>query len=138
MMNCPACRKPLREKNVPGMTVDLCHGGCGGIWFDAAELRRVDARTAPMLHSVRQYGAPTPVPDEPRICPRCAPQVLDRRWFSEAKTVEIDQCDKCGGIWLDDGEFTRISKELNVPKLVPPGWAVAIADAAALVQSDRS
>jgi hypothetical protein len=137
-MNCPACKKPLREKNVSGMTLDVCHGGCGGIWFDATELQRVDARAAATLHSVRQYGAPKPVLTEPRICPRCPPQFLDRRWFSDAKTVEIDQCGKCGGIWLDDGEFTRISEELKVPRLSPPGWAVAIAQAATAIQANPS
>lgn len=138
MMKCPACKKPLREKNVAGMTVDICHGGCGGIWFDATELHRVDARAAATLHTVRQHGHVEPAAAGPRSCPRCLDQVLARRWFSEAKSVEIDQCGKCDGVWLDDGEFSRLTAELKVPKLSPPGWAVAIAQAATAIRADPS
>ena len=34
------------------MTVDICYGGCGGIWFDPREIQRVDARGAANLHTV--------------------------------------------------------------------------------------
>ncbi len=138
MIKCPACQKPLREKNVAGMTVDICHGGCGGIWFDATELQRVDARAAATLHTVRQLGHVAAPAAGTRNCPRCSGQVLVRRWFSEANSVEVDQCGKCAGIWLDDGEFSRLSAELKVPKLSPPGWAFAIAQAATEIQAEPS
>jgi uncharacterized protein len=41
-MNCPACRGTLTRVNVSGLTVDVCQGGCAGIWFDQAELRALD------------------------------------------------------------------------------------------------
>jgi len=74
------------------------------------------------------------------MCPRCPEQVLDRKWFSETKTVEIDQCPKCGGIWLDAGEFTRIYDEIkgNAGKVVTPIWAVAMAQAARIVEDKSS
>lgn len=133
-MKCPACKNPLREKGASGMTLDVCYGGCGGIWFDPAELERVDARAATTLHTVWQAPHKKVVLTEPRLCPRCPETVLERRWFSELKRVEIDQCPKCHGIWLDAGEFTRIREETRDDKLTPPGWAVAVAEAAALVQ----
>lgn len=129
-MNCPACKSPLREKAVPGMTVDVCVGGCGGIWFDATELQRVDARAASTLHTVRKHEYQKAPRDEPRACPRCTSQLLDRRWFSDAKSVEIDQCGKCAGIWLDEGEFARLAEEIKTPKRAPPAWAVAMWEAA--------
>jgi len=61
--------------------------------------------------------------------------VLDRKWFSPAKKVEIDQCPKCNGIWLDAGEFSIIFEEMKVSKITPPGWAAAMAEAAAAVQT---
>jgi uncharacterized protein len=133
-MKCPACKGPLREKGAGGMTLDMCWGGCGGIWFDPAELERVDARAATTLHTVWQAPNKKVVLTEPRICPRCPGQVLDRRWFSAAGKVEIDQCPECRGIWLDAGEFTRIAEEIKVAKVSPPGWAVAMAEAAAIVK----
>ena len=134
-MKCPACKEPLREKGAGGMTLDICYGGCGGIWFDAAELGRVDARAATTLHTVWQDPHRKVVTTEPRPCPRCPNQILVRRWFSETKQVEIDQCAQCGGIWLDAGEFSRIHQETGGAKVAPPAWAAAMAEAAALVTS---
>jgi len=134
-MKCPACKGPLREKSAGGMTLDICYGGCGGIWFDPTELERVDARAATTLHTVWVDPYKKVVLTEPRLCPRCPNQVLDRRWFSETKEVEIDQCAKCGGIWLDAGEFSRIYQEIKGARTAPPGWAAAMAEAAAVVEA---
>jgi len=134
-MKCPACKAPLREKGAGGMTVDACYGGCGGVWFDPHELERVDARAASTLHTIWRDHHRKVTLTEPRPCPRCPEQVLDRRWFSELKQVEIDQCPKCGGIWLDEGEFSRIHQEIKGAKTTPPGWAVAMAEAAAAIQA---
>lgn len=130
-MKCPACKNALREKSAGGMTVDICYGGCGGIWFDQRELDRVDARGAATLHTVwRDLKKPVAF-TEPRLCPRCTDQVLERRWFSDQKRVEIDQCLACGGVWLDEGEFSRIHQEIQGARIAPPGWIAAMAQAAA-------
>ena len=117
------------------MVLDLCYGGCGGIWFDATELERVSAQAqaATTLHSIWQVPVSSVKLTEPRMCPRCPEQVLDRKWFSDAKKVEIDQCPKCGGIWLDAGEFSQVYNEIKGAKVTPPGWATAMAEAASTV-----
>jgi Zn-finger nucleic acid-binding protein len=132
-MKCPACKNPLREKSAGDLTLDICYGGCGGMWFDAAELERVSARAATTLHSVWQIPVSHVKLSEPRLCPRCPGQILDRKHFSEAKKVEIDQCPKCAGIWLDPGEFSLIYEEMKGAKVEAPGWARAMAEAVALV-----
>ena len=63
------------------------------------------------------------------MCPRCPDQALERKFFSDRKEVEIDQCPKCNGLWLDAGEFTRIYKELQGVKVTTPMWAAAIVEA---------
>ena len=130
-MKCPACKSPLREKGAGGMTLDVCYGGCGGIWFDATELERVSARAAATLHTI--WNVPV---TKPRQCPRCPEQILERKWFSDSKKVEIDQCTKCGGIWLDAGEFSRIHDEMkgSEGKVTTPLWAIAMAEAAKVVE----
>jgi len=132
-MKCPACGEPLREKSAGGMTLDVCYGGCGGIWFDATELERVDARAANTLHTIWQAPPGRARVEGARICPRCAGQELERKWFSEFKKVEIDQCPQCGGVWLDAGEFSRIYEEIKGSKVTSPAWASAMAEAAAVV-----
>jgi uncharacterized protein len=125
-MKCPACKNPLREKGAGGITLDICYGGCGGIWFDARELESVDARAATTLHTIWQVPSTKAKLNEPRMCPRCPEQLLDCKWFSDLKQVEIDQCPKCNGIWLDAGEFTRIYEELKGAKVSSPLWLAAM------------
>ena len=134
-MNCPACKASLREKNVGEFAVDVCYGGCGGIWFDADELDRVSVRSAGVLHRVWQYPQRVKAADAARSCPRCPDQPLDRKWYSDAKQVEIDQCPKCRGIWLDDGEFSRIFEASKKGPAENSPWAEAIAEAVAFLQS---
>ena len=129
-MKCPACQGPLRQKSAGPLTLDVCYGGCGGIWFDQTELNRVDARGAASLHTVWRDPNKPVVLTEPRLCPRCPDQVLDRKWFSDSRKVEIDQCPRCGGIWLDEGEFSRIYGEMDGARVTSPLWAVAMAEAA--------
>ena len=117
------------------MTLDLCYGGCGGIWFDATELERVNAQAATTLHSIWSVPRRNVLQTLPRLCPRCPETVLDCKWFSDLKKVEIDQCPKCGGVWLDAGEFSRIYDEIKGAKVAPPAWASAMADAAAHVEN---
>ena len=108
------------------MTLDVCYGGCGGIWFDATELERVSAKAASTLHTIWQTPVSNVKLTEPRTCPRCDGQVLDRKWFSDLKQVEIDQCPKCNGIWLDAGEFSRIYEESRHAKVTSPLWEAAM------------
>lgn len=131
-MKCPACKGELRKRNAGNMELDVCLGGCGGIWFDQGELGRVSALAASSLHTIWALKRNPVALTEPRPCPRCEGQILERKWFSDEKTVEIDVCPTCGGIWLDDCEFSKIYQAVQGARISPPGWAQAIADAAAL------
>ncbi len=41
-MECPVCGNATTTRTDGGITVDVCEGGCGGIWLDRYELMRVD------------------------------------------------------------------------------------------------
>jgi uncharacterized protein len=125
-MNCPACKGPLRQKSAGGMTLDICYGGCGGIWFDHRELEQTDPRASISLHTVWSDPSTKVSLTKPRICPRCPDHVLERKIFSELVRVEVDQCSNCGGLWLDEGEFTRIYKASGNAAM--PLWATAMAN----------
>ena len=113
-MKCPACFNELTEFRVGDFTVDVCQGGCGGIWFDAFELQKVDEEreTAgePLLHIQRDERL---IVDQSRKreCPRCAGVKLHRHFFSAKRRVEVDQCPNCAGYWLDAGELALIRAE---------------------------
>ena len=40
-------------------------------------------------------------------CPRCDGSLSE----SKFEEVTVDTCDKCGGVWLDSGEFEQVTKK---------------------------
>jgi Zn-finger nucleic acid-binding protein len=110
-MKCPACFNVLRQYQVGSIHVDVCHQGCGGIWFDAFELQQVDEvhETAGDLLLHVQGNAELVVDHgRKRACPKCEGVKLKRRFFSARREIEIDECPGCGGCWLDAGELAKI------------------------------
>lgn len=113
-MTCPACSRALREVSAGAVIVDVCDGGCGGIWFDAGELRHVDESHEPVepsLLDIRRDAALVVDHDATRDCPRCASVVLKRRFTSVTRRVAVDECPGCAGIWLDAGELAQLRSE---------------------------
>ena len=110
-MNCPACSNGLTEMSVDPIVVDVCAGGCGGIWFDNYELEKVDEEheaAGEQLLEIDRDETLTIDHTERRGCPKCDDQVMMRHFFSVKRDVEIDQCPGCGGFWLDGGELSKI------------------------------
>ena len=115
-MNCPACGHTLSAQDVGGITIDVCEGGCGGVWFDAFELQRVDE-----AHESVDDGL-LDVPRDPEVtvdhqarrqCPRCPGIVMMRHHFSVRQEVEVDACPSCGGYFLDHGELAAIRTQFT-------------------------
>src|SRR5688572_6722617 len=42
IVECPVCSTAMTTLEAEGVPVDVCAGGCGGIWCDWFELARVD------------------------------------------------------------------------------------------------
>lgn len=113
-MKCPACFNELTQTQVGSVVVDICQGGCGGIWFDAFELERVDEEeeaAGELLLNIRRDEQITVDPNRKRECPRCSGIKLHRHFFSAKRRVEVDQCPNCGGYWLDAEELAGIRAE---------------------------
>lgn len=114
-MNCPACTRPLTPLGVGELTVDACDGGCGGIWFDHYELRKVDEQaetTGASLLDVRRDPAVVVDRSKRYGCPACTDGVVMLRHFwSVERSVTIDECPECGGVFLDAGELAGIRNE---------------------------
>jgi len=121
-MKCPACLNVLTPQPVAGITVDICEGGCGGVWLDAFELQRLGKYQGPETDFLLQIGRePAVVPDpiRKRQCPRCSEVKLKRRFFSAKRKIEIDECPGCGGLWLDGGELEAVRRELDDNQKAP-------------------
>lgn len=114
-MKCPACGRALSQIQVASVTLDVCSGGCGGAWFDKFELQRINEENPVGLTVFNVEKDPEVVVEETsaRQCPRCLKENLQRKLFSLGTGVEMDVCDKCGGLWLDHGELESIREETN-------------------------
>jgi Zn-finger nucleic acid-binding protein len=114
-MNCPACDRALTSRAVGDLTIDVCDGGCGGIWFKKFELRKFAEPSEALGEQLLD------IPDDPALvvdrskryrCPACTDGVvLMRHFWSVKREVTVDECPACGGIFLNGGELARIRAE---------------------------
>lgn len=128
-MNCPVCTTPLSPIPVNGVTVDVCDGGCGGLWFDQFELQRFGEPREPapdVLLSVPRNPALKLDATRKRPCPRCVEVMLKRRLFHRHSQVEIDECGGCAGIWLDAGELLKIREEIRERSLEKASFDITV------------
>lgn len=110
-LTCPACENGLSEITVADIKVDVCKGGCGGIWFDNFELEKFDEQHE---HAGAELLEVEKDPDinidyeAKRNCPHCSDIKMMRHFFTVKRKVAIDECASCGGVWLDSGELRDI------------------------------
>ena len=114
-MRCPACDRDLTTRSAGGVAVDVCDGGCGGIWFDRAEFAKFDEpheHAGEGLLDIATDGRPVDL-DARRTCPRCGDMPMQRHFSSVERRVAVDECPQCGGVWLDTGELSAIRREYD-------------------------
>ncbi len=110
-MQCPRCQTETVELTNNNVNVEVCLNGCSGIWFDPYIFKQLDEPHEAEISFLQKLsqGKKGAIDLEKKIdCPRCDSQPLFRRFFSVRKSVEIDECPRCAGVWLDAGELTQI------------------------------
>lgn len=113
-LQCPACQRILKHRKVDGVTLDVCQGGCGGIWFDNRELQKFDNANEDGGRALLDVAVDAGLRIDhrrKRACPRCEDVKMKRRFYSPKRRVELDECGGCGGIWLDLGELESVRAE---------------------------
>jgi Zn-finger nucleic acid-binding protein len=105
MRVCPECNINLKEKSLDNCTVDYC-SSCSGYFFDAKELQK--ASTNKRSQQIINATSPKQSHVEKRIrnCPNCQFKMS----IKKKEDIEIDRCLSCAGVWLDGGEFQKISE----------------------------
>ncbi len=123
-MSCPRCQVLLSEVTRAGVVADTC-GTCGGMWLGRDELQAMVTRVDGSQHARRnatQYAgtkAGIKTQTERRTsrmgqtdflrCPRCGDLLRE----TQHDGVRVDECCRCRGMWLDDGELERIRAYLR-------------------------
>ena len=106
-MKCPKCdSETLYEFSVREVAVDRC-SSCNGIWFDAQELSQLLAEEARHVAALLRGSAHDEASGKSRFCPRDAAKLL-RVYSAMERSVVLDACPICRGIWLDRGEFDKL------------------------------
>jgi len=98
------------------VTVDVCRFGCGGMWFDQFELRKVDEPHESAGESLLEVERDETVRVDhsaKRMCPKCAGMTMMKHFFSPQREVEVDECPNCAGFWLDHGELSKIRTQFS-------------------------
>ena len=117
-MKCPACPDTLSRYRHDPVTLDVCHEGCGGIWFDRSELEELHK-----LHptaTLRVLSNKRRVVDFslPRSCPKCAEHPLIRVHHDNIQELELDECNHCGGLWVDLGELQVLLRDRTLTESI--------------------
>ncbi len=110
-MNCPSCGNELVQKSAVGVRAEVCLGGCGGLWVPWSQVKKISDRLPgqgdSLLFVERSEGVRLfRNPEHP--CPSCQTTLLYRHCFSRKLEMEIDQCSKCAGYWLDPGTLALL------------------------------
>lgn len=88
-MLCPVCKKETVPKNLKGKSMEMCTS-CEGMWAQAPDMEE-------LFHLKVNKGRVI-------TCGRCKIPM----YKENAGGVEVDLCHKCGLIWLDKDELTKI------------------------------
>ncbi len=112
-MKCPSCSSQLDLFPVAGIDVQACREGCGGFWVGRLEIKKLPKSRAGSGRELLTLGGVSGVRifrDVEHICPQCETTLLYRHFFSKRHGLEVDQCSKCGGLWVDFGEGNIIKR----------------------------
>jgi Zn-finger nucleic acid-binding protein len=111
---CPACGYALVSKQFLDETVEKCFE-CGGMWFDADELRRAQERKDDSIvwpENLLGYAEKLKVRSDRKInCPKDGAELVSLHYGPSE--VVVDVCPKCRGVWFDHGEFNRVVEDLE-------------------------
>lgn len=107
MPRCPACKLQAAPIQYEGVRIYNC-GGCGGHWMTPERLDQIlERREVEMPAPVKQAMwniAESSNSVKPLWCFTCGTPMVKEpfRYWNE---IQVDRCNKCGGLWLDRGEL---------------------------------
>jgi uncharacterized protein len=112
LMHCPKCKtEALAGVIVEGVTVDRC-SACAGVWFDAEELSESLSGEAQHVARLLKSSVSERADGKKGRCPRDDSELM-RVYSSIDRSVVLDACGECRGVWLDGGEFEKLFAALR-------------------------
>ncbi len=117
IIKCPACGCEMQKVFITdkGINLDVCSKNCGGIFFDCREFQDCTSSVNDVWELKQLIEGKNFMPvdeSKTRICPACNTPMIKTKSFG----VQIDTCNNCGGIFLDNNEFDRIREQIKAQK----------------------
>ncbi|MFT5233362.1 MAG: Zn-finger nucleic acid-binding protein [Candidatus Krumholzibacteriia bacterium] len=112
-MRCPACENQMTELEVLNLHVDVCVGGCGGVWFDWYELKKIEKRHYGQGRELLLAKCSSAATSGSRACPRCQDTFLLPHFASHSHDLRVDECPNCVGFFLEQGELNAICEQIG-------------------------
>lgn len=123
MIPCPKCgctMSPMPPMELRSVEVAFCNG-CQGMWLETSRLDPAVLERADLVRVPGRGMAPGRASRYP--CPSGHGNLVEHE-APVGSSIHVDQCDRCGGVFLDRGEYRRIRKFLETPagkgKAAPP------------------
>ena len=111
---CPACGYGLVSKKFHDQVVEKCFE-CGGMWFDADELRRAQEHKDDSIvwpENILGYADKLKVITGRKMtCPKDGTVLLSIHYGPSEVVVDI--CPVCRGAWFDYGEFNKVVEDIR-------------------------
>jgi Zn-finger nucleic acid-binding protein len=124
---CPVCQSNLEAKTVADASVDVCPR-CGGVFFDQDELAAAKRSGLAKLDAEIECREKVEEPKGPKLCPKCRVG-MDAYRYQYTSNIVLDTCPDCGGVWVDDGELSRMEEfGTQTPDWVAEKKAVAVSE----------
>lgn len=103
-MMCPKCRREeMKRETFAGIEIDRCPV-CKGMYFDKGELEQMIIKN--QTADTFAFSAMSDAMDQvPAHCTRCDLPMTAHKGPAD---LLVDVCDKCGGIFLDQGELATL------------------------------
>ena len=108
-MVCPRCGRDMRAQSFGTVEVDVCVSRCGGTWFDAKELGKLDEPEEGIGEALDAALA-RPAGERrtsPLRCTKCD-AAMRAHGYQHVPGALVDECYACGGFFLDAGELRAI------------------------------
>lgn len=107
LRRCPRDQSVLYSAPLGEATVDLCGRCQGALFATGAMFAAAGVAADPSTWDRPETGGVTK-PSTLR-CPACERETMQKQDVAyEGRSVEIDRCAGCGGIWLDQGELDAL------------------------------
>ena len=111
LRDCPRCRgRHLHPVVYSDVEIDLCPA-CNGLWLDHGEEASLAQAGLGGDRWVRDLAGELGkrVGDTEMRCPACG-ELLATYLFPQFQDLEVDLCELCGGLWLDQGELAQVQR----------------------------